>query len=66
MGKKRDIKQVESIAKEFRLTREQRAEFGDFIEQEKAGGWRGSLNDKGDFTYKELHQRAQEFKKLIN
>jgi len=66
MGKKRDIKQVESIAKEFHLTRDQRAEFGDFIEREKADVWCGSLNDKGDFTYTELRKKAQESKELIN
>lgn len=46
------------------MSKEVREEFGDFIEQEKAYGCRGSLNDKGDFTYTELKQKAKEFLKL--
>ena len=61
MGRKRDIQQIEAIAREFKMYKRLREDFGDFIEQEKADGHRGSLNDKGDFTYAELRQKAKEF-----
>ncbi len=59
--KKRDIQQIEAIAREFKMNRSIRESFGDFIEQEKVDGYRGSLNEKGDFTYTELRQKAKEF-----
>jgi hypothetical protein len=31
MGKKRDIRQIEAIAKEFDMDSEERREFGDYI-----------------------------------
>jgi hypothetical protein len=63
MGKrhKRDIQQILNIAKQFHMTQETRRGFGDFIEQEKADGRCGSANERGDFTYAELRQKAKEF-----
>jgi hypothetical protein len=40
-----------------------RKEFGKFIEKEKANGDIGTLNAKGDFTWEELQEKAEEFLK---
>jgi hypothetical protein len=61
MGKKRDTKQIDSIARRCHMTKSQRRRFREFIEQEKRDGNRGTLNEKGGFTYSELKQKAQEF-----
>jgi len=65
MGKKNDTKQINDIAKEFHMNPRQRKQFGKFIEEKKADRWHGSLNEKGDFTYAELHQKAKEFLDLF-
>lgn len=61
MGKKRDIRQIESIAREFGMDSRTRRAFGKFIEDCKASGEKGSAVD-GDFTYEELRAKAQEFR----
>lgn len=61
MGKKQDIKDIEAIAKQFGMDEETRRDFGDFIEDCKQSGDRGSKNDRGDFTWGELEQKAREF-----
>ena len=61
MGKKDDLKQVDSIAREFRMLPELRDDFGPFLEEEKRNGYGGTLNNRGDFTYQELRQKAKEF-----
>jgi hypothetical protein len=61
MGRKRDIKQVDAIAKEFKMGSELRSAFGLFIEEEKKNGYGGTLNRRGDFTYEQLRQKAKEF-----
>lgn len=61
MGKKRDIQQINAIAREFHLLDELRDSFGEFIEEQKSLGYGGSLNAKKDFTYQELRQKAKEF-----
>lgn len=61
MGNKKDIQQVEAVAKEFSMTEEERREFGDFLEDEKATGNGGTKNERGDFIYQELRQKAREF-----
>lgn len=61
MGKKRDIQQIETIAKEFKMTQEERRDFGDFLEIEIIKGQGGTKNDRVDFTYEELRQKAREF-----
>ncbi|MEC4819594.1 MAG: hypothetical protein SAK29_40940 [Scytonema sp. PMC 1069.18] len=60
MVKKKDILQVEAVAREFNMTEEQRREFCDFLEDEKATGNGGTKNERGDFTYPELRQKACE------
>ncbi|RUS97000.1 hypothetical protein DSM106972_085500 [Dulcicalothrix desertica PCC 7102] len=60
MGKK-DIQQLEAVAREFDMTEEERRDFGDFIEEEKESGNVGTKHERGDFTYQELRQKAREF-----
>lgn len=57
----RDIKQIDDIAGEFGMSEQQRGDFGDFIEEEKRSGNRGTVNKRGDFTYQELQEKAREF-----
>jgi hypothetical protein len=61
MSKKRDIRQVEAIAREFAMDFDERREFGDYIEDCKRRGEKGSGMD-GDFTYRELRDRVREFR----
>lgn len=61
MVKKKDIQQVEAVAREFNMTEEERREFGDFLEDEKAVGNGDTKNERGDFSYQELRQKAREF-----
>jgi len=46
LGNKKDIQQVEAVAKEFRMTEEERREFGDFLEYEKVTGNGGTKNER--------------------
>ncbi|MEI6442860.1 MAG: hypothetical protein WCO29_06975 [Nostocales cyanobacterium ELA583] len=66
MGKKDDLKQIDAIAREFRMSPTLRKTFGLFLEEEKRNGYGGTLNDRGDFTYLELRQKAKEFLEDIN
>ena len=61
MGKKKDIQQVEAVAREFNMNESERRDFGDFIKEEKAAGNGGTKNERGDFTYQELQQKARDF-----
>lgn len=61
MGRKKDIQQVEVVARECKMTPEERRDFGDFLEAEKLSGNSGTQNERGDFTYEELRQKALEF-----
>ena len=56
MARKRDIKQIEAIAREFQLNDEERREFGDYVEECKRNGEHGS-GPRGDFTYEEFALR---------
>lgn len=62
--RKDDLKQVDDVAKEFRMSKEQRESFGEFLEAEKGAGNGGSANSRGDFTYRELRAKAAEFLEL--
>jgi hypothetical protein len=55
------LEQVEAVAREFGMQRNQRFEFGNFLEAEKASGNTGTKNRRGDFTMSELRERAREF-----
>jgi hypothetical protein len=61
MARKRDIQQIEAIAREFGMDHQERREFGDYVEERKRSGDRGS-QARGDFTYEELRQLAREFR----
>jgi hypothetical protein len=60
MGKKFDVRRIEAIAKEFGMEEEERRDFGDYIEECKGKGDRGS-GKNGDFTYAELREKVSEF-----
>jgi hypothetical protein len=40
---------------------DERDEFGDFLEKEKRCGRGGTKNERGDFTWEELKQKARQF-----
>jgi hypothetical protein len=61
VGRKRDIREVDRIAKQFDMDGDTRKEFGDYLEECKRSGDVGSKNDRGDFTWSELEQKAREF-----
>jgi hypothetical protein len=61
LGKKKDIQQVEAVSREFNMTEEERRDFGDFLEAEKLAGNGGTKNERGDFTYQDLKQKARIF-----
>lgn len=65
MSKKRDIRQIEAIAEEFGMSPDERREFGDYIEECKRNGERGTA-DNGDFTYEELRTKVPEFRGEIS
>ncbi len=52
---------MEAVAREFNMTEEERRDFGDFLEEEKAVGNGGTKNERGDFTYQELRQKTRDF-----
>ena len=54
---KRDIRQIEAIAKEFNMDPDERRKFGDYIEECKRGGEHGS-EPNGDFTYAEFRNKV--------
>ena len=61
MGRKQDIREIDQIAKQFGMDEETRKEFGDYLEDCKHSGERGTKNARGDFTWAELEHRAREF-----
>jgi hypothetical protein len=52
------IKQIEEIARKYKMTQEQRRAFGDYVEHEKLMSGRGGADN---FTWSELQQLAEEF-----
>lgn len=60
MGRKKDIREIDAIAKQFGMDAETRREFGDYLEECKRSGERGSRSG-GDFTWDELQQKARDF-----
>ncbi len=59
MGRKEDLRQVDTVAREIGIDRH---DFGDFIHEYKRSGERGS-HAAGDFTIEELRDLAQQFKR---
>ena len=54
---KRDIQQIEAVARRVGMSRQQRREFGDFVEDLKRKGQHGS-GMRADFTFEELLELA--------
>ena len=61
MARKRDIRRIEAIAREFDMDDEDRTEFGDYVEECKRKGDHGS-GIHGDFSYSELRAKVPEFR----
>jgi len=61
MGKKRDIHNIEAIAKEFGFEEEERRDFGDYIEECKKKGDRGS-GKKGTLPMRNYGARLLSFR----
>jgi hypothetical protein len=61
VARKDDLREIDAIAKQFGMDPEERRDFGDFLEECKRTGDRGTKNKRGDFTWSELEQKAQEF-----
>ncbi len=61
MGRKSDLREVDDVADAFDMDDVERFEFGDFLEDCKAHGDRGTKNDRGDFKRTELEQKARDF-----
>jgi RHS repeat-associated protein len=58
---KSDIQQIRDAATHYKMTAEQRREFGDYIESEKEAGRGGTKNSRGDYKWPELLRKAREF-----
>jgi len=61
MARKQDIRDVERVAHQFGMTVLQRRDFGDYLEECKRSGEVGTANDRGDFTWSELEEKARKF-----
>jgi hypothetical protein len=61
VARKRDIKDVEAVARRFGMDPETRRDFGDYLEDCKRAGDVGTRNDRGDFTRDEMVGKAREF-----
>lgn len=61
----KDIKQINDIARKYKMTDIQRKTFGKFLEKEKAKGRGGSQNLRGDYTFAELDEKARQFLNII-
>lgn len=52
---------IQSVLGKAANTEQNRRDVGDYCEDCKARGIRGTKNDRGDFTFQELKQRVREF-----
>jgi hypothetical protein len=66
MGRKRDLKEVDRAARQAGIPPELRRDFGRFLERCKRDGDTGTKNDRGDFTYDELLDKARDFLAGLN
>jgi hypothetical protein len=60
-GTKRDLDQVDDVAREYGIGDAERDKFGEYIEAAKLKGDGGSANRRGDFTYQQLRKLAEEY-----
>jgi hypothetical protein len=58
---KRDLRQVTDAARYLGMTGPERNDFGEWLEQAKEHGERGTLNARGDFTWDELIEQGKYF-----
>jgi hypothetical protein len=61
MAQKGDIREIEKMARKYGMDPEARRDFGDYVEDCKRSGDRGTKNDRGDYTWDELDRKAREF-----
>lgn len=61
VARKQDLRDVDRTARQFGMDPETRREFGDFLEDCKRSGDRGTKNDRGDYTWDELQAKGREF-----
>jgi hypothetical protein len=61
VAKKQDIRKFEAAARELGMSPRERREFGDYVEECKRKGDRGT-GTGGDFTYDELLEKGREFR----
>ena len=61
MARKPDIQRVKKVAIKFGMSEDDYRLFGDYLEDCKRAGDVGSANQRGDFTWDELEDRAREF-----
>jgi hypothetical protein len=61
MGKKQDLKEVDRAARESGIPPARRRDFGRYLEKCKRQGRGGTKNNRGDFVYEELLEKAREF-----
>ena len=61
MPRKDDLRQINEIAQAFGMTATERRDFGNYLEDCKADGDLGSKNERGDFSWGELEQKARDF-----
>jgi hypothetical protein len=59
MSKKPDIRQINDVARRHGIR--DRKKFGNWIEKEKKAD-PGTKNERGDYTYEELEEKAEEYK----
>jgi hypothetical protein len=60
MPKERDLAQFKSVARRYRMTTDQLRELSLLVHAYKEAGFRGTKNNKGDFTYQELCDLAKQ------
>lgn len=64
MGRKKDLRRVDAICKEFGLVGDEAFDFRDYLHECKDSGDKGTANVKHDFTMDELREKARAFKGL--
>jgi hypothetical protein len=62
VGRKKELKDVDRAAAQAGLGPDQRRDFSRYLHKCKQSGDFGSKNDKGDYTFAELLEKAKEFK----
>jgi hypothetical protein len=61
VARKKDLRRVDEVCKKFRMDRDQEFAFRDYLHQCKDSGDAGTGNERGDFTWDELCEKAREF-----